>query len=110
MVLDGLLREGLEVLIGERPARAADDAGLMWNLPLQVAVEQRRQKLALRKVARGTEDHQVEQLHRNDARGHECLSASFDVRRSNSAFRLRVNEGRNTSRQVIYCNLPKHPS
>ena len=105
MVLDGLLCEGDEIIIGQRAARAADDARAGRDLPLQVAVEQRGQKLALRKVARGAEDHQVKQLHRDDARGHECLSASFDVRHSDSGFRLRVNEGGNTSRQVIYCNF-----
>jgi hypothetical protein len=34
----------------------------------------------------------------------EYLSAVFDVRHSNSGFGLRVNEGGNTSGQVIYCN------
>jgi hypothetical protein len=47
MVLDGLLGEADEVLIGERPPRAADDARTMRDLALQVAVEQGRQQLPL---------------------------------------------------------------
>jgi hypothetical protein len=55
--------------------RRSDDARSRRQLALQVAVEQCR--VALGKISRGAEDHEVEQVDRNDAGGHDCLSAYF---------------------------------
>ena len=60
MRLDRRLGKGVEFFIAHGPARCADDPRAWRNLSLQVAMEERRQKLALRKVARGPEDHKVE--------------------------------------------------
>ena len=60
MALMAASAKAMEFFIAHGPARAADDARAWRDLSLQVAVEERRQKLALRKVARGAEDHEVE--------------------------------------------------
>jgi hypothetical protein len=67
--------EGPVVVIAHGAARHAEDAGARRNLSGLVAVIKGRQNLALGQIARRAEDRQIENLDRDDTRGHFLCSA-----------------------------------
>ena len=73
--IGGLGTEGVVVLV--RPCRPDDARGFRY-LPCDKAPEQSRQDLAVRQIACGTKDHQIEVIDRNDTRDHAFLLAGRD--------------------------------
>ena len=77
---DRLLGKGAELFVAQLAARRADDPGRLGKLVVALAVIERRQELALRKVAGAAENDEVERIDRDDLACHD-MSALLPVRR-----------------------------
>ena len=52
-----------KLLVAHFPASHADDARWLGELSVAIALEERRKQLAMGKITRPAEDHEIESLH-----------------------------------------------
>ena len=67
---DGVARERDEFVMAHRSPRRADNGRGLRQLAVEIAMKQRRQQLATRKIAGRAEHYQDERSHRDHAAGH----------------------------------------
>src|SRR5690606_8169449 len=79
VVGDRLFRERAERVVGQLRSRGADDAGLFGKLAGDLAAEKRREELALGKIARSAEHHEVKRVHRDGLAGHGYFPVGSDA-------------------------------
>ena len=76
-----------KLLVAHFPASHADDARWLGELSVAIALEERRKQLAMGKIARPAEDHEIESLDADDSRNHgQAFGGKWGVSRQSLAF------------------------